>query len=364
MKSCRIYIGDVITRLRQLEPGSVRCCVTSPPYFALRNYGGLKGQIGLEPSPEAYLRKMVRVFREVRRVLAPDGTLWLNLGDGYNSYPANRGTSRGVSGEAEVARPKVARGHGLITKRLKQKDLMMMPARLALALQADGWYLRSDIIWHKPTPMPETVKDRPTTAHEHIFLLSVRPRYFYNADAIAEPVTGGAHDRGTGVNPKSGEKVPSGWDTSDSDHRMRAGRYKQNASFSGAVTQAKRKTSGNLQRKLGDERDRAGSHLGGSIPWTDQTDQTGLRNCRNVWSIQAEPFPGDHYATFPQEIPRRCLLAGSAPGDTVLDCFGGTGTTAAVAVGNGRKAVSIDLDPRAADWHLQRVGPMFCEVMP
>jgi DNA modification methylase len=181
----RLYVGDVLDVLRGMDSESVHCCVTSPPYWGLRDYG-MDGQIGLEPTPEAYTAKMVEVFREVRRVLRNDATAWVNLGDSYNAYNDNRGPSTSFQSATEQALPDLPSGNGLTCKSLKPKDLVGIPWRVAFALQADGWYLRSDIIWHKPNPMPESVTDRPTKSHEYIFLLSKSGRY-YDAEAIKEP---------------------------------------------------------------------------------------------------------------------------------------------------------------------------------
>src|SRR5690606_20470253 len=188
IKRNEIYSGDVIETLRSLPGGFVHTCVTSPPYWGLRDYG-VEGQIGLEPTPEEYIEKMVEVFREVRRVLRDDGTLWLNLGDSYATKPCG-----GIGSNAKVtATKKAIQKSAGIPQGLKPKDLVGIPWRVAFALQADGWYLRSDIIWHKPNAMPESVKDRPTKAHEYIFLLSKSPRYYYDADAIREPFSKNSH---------------------------------------------------------------------------------------------------------------------------------------------------------------------------
>ena len=323
-----IYPGDCLTTLRSLPDGAARCCVTSPPYWGLRDYG-VAGQLGLEPTPDAYVAGMVEVFREVRRVLSDDGTLWLNLGD---SYAGGGGFSPTSPSNIAGAKQTTAKGSikGAIKPQgvVKPKDLVGIPWRVAFALQADGWYLRSDIIWHKPNPMPESVKDRPTKAHEYVFLLSKRERYYYDAGAIAEPAT-------FPDGPNSPESIAS--------------------PFGQGFT--RRAKSGNVARKMGAERGRPGSHLGGSIPWEGAT-----RNARSVWSIATQPYPEAHFATFPEELPSRCIRAGSAPGDTVLDPFGGSGTTGAIAVGLGRSAILCELNPTYIDLARQRIGPMFCEV--
>jgi site-specific DNA-methyltransferase (cytosine-N4-specific) len=285
------------------------------------------------------VRHQVEVFREIWRVLKDDGTVWMNFGDSYvGSWGAQSRDYSGIGVSATSARQVQAAqrkrsGTGTVRERgLKPKDLVGMPWRVAFALQADGWYLRQDIIWAKPCPMPESVRDRCTKAHEYIFLLTKRAEYYYDADAIKEPVTGGSHPRGNGVNPKAAgtgvgwgyaddekprTKYPSGWDgtlgTSHKaiDHnRPNAPRSKQNASFSGAVT--------------------------GLVD---------TRNKRSVWTIPPEPYPDAHYATFPSGLVRPCILAGTRPGDLVLDPFGGSGTVGAVALEYGRNAILIDINP-------------------
>lgn len=363
--------GHNIDVLRSLPEKSVHCCVTSPPYWGLRDYGvppsvwggnadckhewkedryytektaakassdafheagdanaaRLKegrwrndstckhcnawlGCHGLEPTPELFVKHEVLIFREVWRVLRDDGTLWLNLGDSYNGYMANqRGT--GLETERQQARKYVEPGFGLRDKALKNKDLVGIPWLVALALRADGWYLRQDIIWHKPNPMPESVTDRCTKAHEYIFLLSKLERYYYDADAIKEAVTGTAHARGDGVNPKAKTPGVNSRMFQDRDPaHPKARKIKQNESFSAAVS------------GLVDE-----------------------RNKRSVWSVATAPYRGAHFATFPPGLIRPCVLAGCPIGGTVLDIFGGSGTTGAVAEEEGRNSILIELNP-------------------
>lgn len=263
----RILEGDCRDRLRELPADSVHCVVTSPPYWALRDYG-VEQQIGLEDSVEAWVAEMVAVFEEVRRVLRPDGTLWLNLGDSYSGNPpgndqpdhsgsAKHGT-RGLQGAARRAQRTAPRRSSL-----PAKNLVGQPWRVAFALQAAGWILRSEIIWHKPTPMPESAVDRPTKAHETVFLLSKRPRYFYDAEAVREKTTGG-----TRIRRADGSPSP-----------------KQEANGAGYNT--------------------PGRGMAGNIQLT-------TRNARSVWTIKAQPFPEAHFATFPEALPRRCILAGTS----------------------------------------------------
>lgn len=273
---CLFLLGDTREQMRRLPAGEIACCVTSPPYWGLRDYGH-DGQIGVEDTPEAYVARMVEVFREVRRVLRDDGTCWVNLGDSYVSSP--RGNKNGWEGSglngAGSATYQATLNAGTARTMdktkvpgLKTKDLVGIPWRVAFALQADGWYLRQDIIWHKPNPMPESVRDRCTKAHEYLFLLAKSERYHFDADAIEE---------------------------------------------------------------------QAASKGGG-----------GMRNKRDVWTVPTRPFKGAHFATFPPALIEPCILAGSRPGDVVLDPFGGAGTTALVALQHGRDSVYIELNPEYA----------------
>lgn len=289
---CEILAGDCLFNLQTLSDQCVNCCVTSPPYWGLRDYG-VDGQMGLESTPEEYIERMVRVFREVRRVLRDDGTLWLNLGDSYNAYNHNRGAASGANKKNHNVMPKSAKG--LSCGSLKNKDLVGIPWRVALALQADGWYLRQDIIWHKPNPMPESVRDRCTKAHEYIFLLSKSARYHYDYEAIKEPATYAGQSRG-------GSKR----------------RYEQN--------------NAGMDCK-----------------------EYATRNKRSVWSVKPRTFKGAHFATFPPELIEPCILAGCPEGGTVLDPFAGSGTTAEVAIKHGRKAIMCELNPEYVDMIKKRL---------
>ena len=268
--------GDVMERLREMEPESVHCCVTSPPYWGLRNYG-VDGAYGLEPTLDEYICQMVEVFREVRRVLRKDATLWLNLGDAYTASPKGSLNGQDKSGLTSTKTQEHSpvgvhkRGNGL-----KPKDLIGLPWRLAFALQADGWWLRSDIIWHKPNPMPESVTDRPTRAHEYVFLLSKSARYFYDAEAINEAQSGNTHARygknGTGPSVQKQATAGSG--------------IKNNSSFNSAVK---------------------------DIPLNG-------RNRRSVWTIPTQPFPGAHFATYPENLVEPCILAGTSEKGVCAEC--------------------------------------------
>jgi DNA modification methylase len=295
-----IHCGDALSVLRDLAAASIDCCVTSPPYWGLRDYGSDQ-QIGLEATPEEFVAKLVAVFAEVRRVLKPEGTLWLNLGDSYTSHPGQRvqGIERNdVAGRKQSTNAGCLTTGSRIAPNLKAKNLIGIPWRVAFALQADGWWLRSDIVWAKPAPMPESVTDRPTRSHEFVFLLAKEESYYYDAEAIKEPTSGTAHPRGDGGNPKA-IKAPDG-------HY----RPKQNESFSKAVT---------------------------SIVDT--------RNRRDVWIINGEPFPEAHFAVFPEALVRPCILAGCPKGGVVLDPFTGSGTALLVAEKLGCNGIGIELNP-------------------
>ena len=364
----RILVGDALTRLRELPDESVHCVVTSPPYYGLRDYD-VAGQIGLEASLDEYVDTVVEVFAEVRRVLRRDGTLWLVMGDSYagGGHGGNVGSTSTLNGSARGQQESKGARERMGTIKGAPKQLLGQPWRVALALQADGWILRADCIWHKPNAMPESVRDRPTKAHEYIFLLARHARYFYDRWAIAEPTTGNAHDRGIGVTPKSA-KVPSGWDTDRGDHRKLVGRYprpKQNASFQSACA-----------------------------------DLVEQRNARTVWTIQSTPYHGAHFAVYPEELVRRCVAAGTsdrgvcvecgapwvrvlrksangrqegvvygtsgwrpscecdagepAPA-VVLDPFMGTGTTALVALKMARRYIGVELNPEYVEMTEQRL---------
>ena len=297
-----IHNGDCLEVLRTLPDESVQCCVTSPPYWGLRDYGH-DGQIGLESTPEAYVGRMVEVFREVRRVLREDGTLWLNLGDSYAASTGvqtfqpqqSRNGQQGVVGPRDK-HPSASRANLSSYKdfgSLKPKDLVGIPWRVAFALQADGWYLRQDIIWHKPNPMPESVTDRCTKSHEYVFLMAKSQRYYYDAEAIDEPLSGVPH-------------APGNKATKDGGH---------------------------LRNDFGTE---AVNRLWG---------ESGRRNRRSVWTVCTKPYSGAHFAVMPPDLVKPCILAGCPEGGVVLDPFMGSGTVAAVAQDAGRRAVGIELNP-------------------
>lgn len=323
--SVRILQGDCRDLLKTLPASSVDCCVTSPPYFGLRDYG-IDGQMGLEETPDDYVQQLVSLFDEVRRVLRDDGTLWLNLGDSY----AGSGKGRNADGTHSVGGKQdtnVGTNIGKLIKTAapccKPKDLIGIPWRVAFALQKAGWYLRSDIIWHKPNQMPESVTDRPTKAHEYIFLLSKSPTYFYDAAAIREEQTESSRIR---------SQYAWRGRTDDGSNGVRGGSTFKRTAASG--------------EKIG------------TIP------ADGKRNKRSVWTVGTRPFKGAHFATFPTTLIEPCILAGCPEGGTVLDPFGGAGTTGLVAERLRRNAILIELNPRYAAMAEERIrtdAPMLAQ---
>ena len=382
----KILKGDCRDVLRSLDAESVQTCITSPPYWGLRDYG-IAGQIGLEKSPFDYIDELVGVFREVWRVLRPDGTLWLNLGDSYagsgrgGNPTADSSTLQGSLASQEAAMVRRTRGRGEIgatardaavtnvgrratrgsqlpagfheTARIegaigrawvppasgfKQKDLMMMPARVAIALQEDGWWLRQDIIWSKPNPMPESVTDRCTKSHEYLFLLSKNERYFYDQEAIREPFVGKALtdlDGGPQRN-RDGSNANNG-----RDYNANRASYKPGSASNMNGGEHVKKSDAGLPVNL------AG------------------RNKRSVWEIATTPYGEAHFATFPPALIEPCILAGCPKGGTVLDPFLGAGTTALVADRLGRNCIGIELNPDYADMAKRRIegdSPLFADV--
>jgi DNA modification methylase len=327
-----IYNGDALETLREMEGGSVDCCVTSPPYWSLRDYG-VPGQIGLERAPGAYVERLVEVFREVRRALTGAGTMFLVLGDSYardsrkgrhkpgdsgkQDYVVcrgggrtasmlemerirseSRGSSDGKVGRADRAPIRVGADN------LKPKDLVGVPWMVAFALREDGWYLRSDIVWQKPNCLPESVTDRPTKCHEYVFMLAKSERYYYDHRAVAEPTIGG--------------------------HK-----------------------SGNKERKL-DTPTRPYDHRGASIPW--EVGEEGMRNRRSVWTIPTRAFRGAHFAVFPEALAEVCILAGTPAGGVVIDPFGGAGTVGIAASRLGRRAVIVELKEQYCELAAERLA--------
>ncbi len=303
-----MFCADAREVLPSFPDGHFHCVITSPPYWGLRDYGLGPDSLGLEPTPELYVQHLVEIFREVRRVLHDDGTLWLNLGDSY------AGSQKGIGADGRAYGGPKQRTNtasiGLpVTKDipgLKPKDLVGVPWMVAFALRADGWYLRSDIIWHKPNVMPESVRDRPTKAHEYVFLLSKSRQYYYDQDAIREP------------------KAPA----TVSDPRTSKDGHRRDRDYIGAASMG-------------------GTNLGGP---------SGRRNRRTVWSINTQPLSGIHCAVFPEKLVEPCILAGCPDGSIVLDPFAGSGTVGVVAQKLNRNAVLIDVKPEYAELAMERCG--------
>lgn len=465
----RILEGDVMEQLQTLPDESVQCVVTSPPYWGLRDYGTGKWQggnadcdhlrpaahgykpfetstlgpmkngisetnsahvnevkrqqyanicgkcgavrvdqqIGLEQTPEEYIAKMVAVFGEVWRVLRGDGTCWVNMGDSYTSGgrkerdPGQSKIHPAFEGErfADGLRPDTPVG-------LKPKDLVGIPWMLAFALRADGWYLRQDIIWAKPNPMPESVQDRCTKSHEYLFLLTKSPQYFFDQAAISESVTGNAHARGTGVNPKARWRTPDGWDTSTGNgghgsfhkegcekgfvgyepklrhNSAEARKLRANPDAKSVPTdqRAGMRPLGEkgLQANPEEVRSAHGAAFGRGAGWREAIrsrqnasfsaavkDLVETRNKRTVWTIATQPFSEAHFATFPEKLVEPCILAGSSIGSTVLDPFCGSGTTGVVALRYGREFIGIELNPEyvvMAKRRIENDAPLFNQM--
>jgi len=325
-----LYGVDCTDALKKLPAESAHCCVTSPPYWGLRDYG-VKGQLGLEKTPEEYAEKMVKIFREVKRVLRKDGTLWVNMGDSYACAPSGGKGTRWQPGREEPPGSGVNKskrinrgcgrwggGNNPATGALKPKDLVGIPWLIAFALRSDGWYLRQDIIWSKPNPMPESVRDRCTKAHEYVFLLSKSSKYFFDADAIKED----------SVYKRPPAEV-SGWDKGPGDHRKLVGRYR------------KSEPKGSFHGKTGDKACRA---------------IVEARNKRSVWTVCPQAYKGAHFATFPTDLIIPMIQAGCPQGGVVLDPFSGSGTTGEVALGLGRKYIGIDLNKKYEQLARDRIG--------
>lgn len=343
----QILRGDCRQEIKNIPDESVQCCVTSPPYFGLRSYLP-KGhrdkakEIGQEKTPAEYVQALVELFREVRRVLKKHGTFWLNLGDSYAGGGNGWGGSFAKDGircaEPGTDKNKATRfGKRGAVDGLKPKDLIGIPWRVAFALQADGWWLRSDIIWHKSNCMPESVTDRPTRSHEYIFLLSKSQKYFYDYEAIKEPAIYDIDGTGTAARKaRAADNLKSHPTAERSGIRPeRSAGYKNSVNFDG-------KNNG-YEKQRGHSR----KHAGFNERWDKMSHEEqciGMRNKRDVWSVAPAQYREAHFATFPKDLILPCILAGSRPGNIVLDPFGGSGTTAEVAIETGRRAIVIELN--------------------
>lgn len=338
----RFVCGDSLKVLQQMESESVNTCVTSPPYYALRDYGK-EEQIGLEETPEEYIDKLVAVFHEVKRVLKNDGTLWVNIADSYagsgkgaathpdNAAKYKQGTNKGTVG-AEKDIKAAGRGDSI-----KPKDLMGIPWMLAFALRADGWYLRQDIIWSKPNPMPESVKDRCTKSHEYIFLLSKTPRYYYDYEAIQERATG--YDGRKDTMLKGSKKYENdNYYPNSAKRQTMAARGHERWTFKNLTNKGQQPNTMHLRR--------AGGKSDILYP---------VRNKRDVWNVPTKPLKEAHFATFPKALITPCVLAGCPVGGTVLDCFAGSGTVAVVSELNNRNSIGIELNEEYIEIAKRRV---------
>lgn len=316
-----IHCMDCIKGLQLLESESINTCVTSPPYFNLRNYN-CDGQIGLEETPELYISRLVDVFREVKRVLRADGTLWVNIGDSYNGTGGGQKANKGNQGSLGLKAMNIT-GY-------KHKDLIGIPWMLAFALRADGWYLRSDIIWAKNNPTPESVKDRCTKSHEYIFLLSKSKRYYYDAEAISEPVADSTVKRLS----------------QDIEHQQRSDRVP--GKTNGPMKAVAPRYGGKKYTETPDVFNRTKS--GNAYEYRER------RNKRDVWTISTQPYKGAHFATFPPDLIKPCILAGCPINGVVLDPFMGSGTTALVAKAYNRNYIGIELNQKYIEIADKRLG--------
>lgn len=332
-----IYNIDCLLGLKKLEDNSIDCCVTSPPYYNLRDYQ-VANQIGLEDSPKEYIQKLVDVFSEVKRVLKPQGTLWLNIGDsyhescrGYNDIHTSNKNNKG----SRLSIPSKTKNS---SSKLKPKDLIGIPWMLAFALRDAGYYLRSDIVWAKKNCMPESVKDRPTRSHEYIFLFSKNKKYYYDSDAIKEPATWDV--TGDGTKARKARQSSSNKSMPDAKRNgIRPASFKDAGKFNG-------------KHKTNKQRGHSRRDAGFNDRWDQMTKQqqcSGMRNKRDVWNIATAQLPDAHFATFPQEIPAICIKAGCPENGIVLDPFMGSGTTAVVARKLNRQFIGFELNSEYVD---------------
>jgi DNA modification methylase len=323
----QILVGDALEKLREIPPESIQMCVTSPPYYNLRDYDDPR-QLGLETTPELYIEHLVEISREVRRVLKKDGTFWLNIGDSYSSGGRANYDSAVIS-QSSGLRNSSAGGVRHTPGWAKPKDRLMIPARAAIALQADGWYLRDEIVWFKPNPMPESVTDRTTKSHEFIYLLTKSPSYYYDYEAILEPA---AYDGRIDTMMKGSEKYATSCVPGQAEHTMAARGHER--------------WPNKLAYKQKEDSYGSNSQPFGSI---HAMEGAPARNKRSVWRVPTRNFNGAHFATYPPDLIKPCIMAGSRRGDTVLDCFGGRGTTGEVAIELGRNVILIELNPSYAE---------------
>jgi DNA modification methylase len=354
-----LYCGDALEVLRGLPDESVHCALTSPPFYALRDYG-VEGQIGLEATPEVWCARLVSVFREVRRVLRSDGTLWVECGDSYNAYNGGRGASASISAKADPGRNEPERG--LTSPLLKPKDLLLQPFLLAMALRADGWWLRQTIIWAKPNAMPESATDRCTTAHSYVFLLSKSARYHFDSEAIAEPAEWARWGDQT-VPKYQGTATATGWMQPKTKAELQArgnrngfrGEDDGPSAYVGQQGPQPNSLVNHGNRQTNGQKPRTGERRG----FDNRLDrEDGKKNPRSVWTIPTQGYPDAHFATWPEALVDRIIRAGCPEAGTVLDPFMGSGTTALVARKLGRKSVGIELNPAYAELAARRLSQL------
>jgi len=334
----KMIVGDCFDELSKLPDESIDCCVTSPPYWAMRDYG-VEGQLGLEPTLAEHLETLVRLFEEVKRVLKSTGTVWLNYGDSYASTPNGR-SAADTKAHGQDNRTFRDKPFSTVQGVLKPKDLCMIPNRLAIALQEAGWWVRSEIVWVKPNPMPESVRDRPASSHEKIWLLTKSQRYYFDAEAIKEDCSPNTHAR-----------ISQDLARQEGSHRANGG-GKTNGPMRAVVAGSTRKLADESQRFIGQKASREAA----------LSLKVEKRNSRNVWTIPTVGFSEAHFATFPPELAERCIKAGCPEGGTVLDPFGGAGTTGLVADRLQRNSILIELNPAYAEMAMRRIrgdAPLF-----
>lgn len=362
LPSVRILVGDALEQLRALPDESVHCVVTSPPYWGLRDYG-VAGQIGLEDTFEEFLDRLIAVFAEVRRVLKKRGTIWVNMGDSYasNSYGGSPGAVNLEGGRGNLEASRAARTKARVPTNCKPKDLIGQPWALAFALRAQGWFWRSTVIWHKPAPMPESVKDRPTKSWEPVLLFSKSRHYHYDRAAIMEPCVA------------SESNTPDDWERAVNRRRRTTATLRQGSYKAASRTEQQLRPSFGREPGWRDREQASKNHTprpgidtkGGGQGSGRMTYPTDLRNKRDVWTIPSRPFDGAHFATFPPDLVEPCILAGCRVGGTVLDPFFGAGTTGLVAAALGRNCVGIELSPSYAEMAERRIhaeGGLLCRI--
>lgn len=336
----KIYHSDALTFLKSLPDQFVNCCITSPPYWGLRDYG-VEGQLGQEKTPEEFILKLVAIFSEVKRVLKNEGTIWVNIGDTYcSTAPGSMGTDLHISGISEETAKSRKRYRQRTPLGCKPKDLVGIPWMLAFALRSDGWYLRQDIIWSKPNPMPESVTDRCTKAHEYIFMLSKSPKYYYDSESIRTPA------KETSI-----------------------ARWAQNIELQNGSEMAVDKTNGTMKAVGGPKKDKQSGHsrrhAGFNERWDLMTkeEQTSIgANKRSVWTVNTKPFKEAHFATFPQELIQPCILAGCPKGGIVLDPFMGACTTGLTSLELDRNFIGSELNPEYIKIGEKRILPALSQL--